>query len=271
MEPAAFLKQYPALLIILLSLVLAEGLWLGIHGRRYPWKQTGATFAVWIGQVISNALFRPLIAVLFLWVWQHRLFTIPLDALGLFALFIALEFAYYWFHRLSHNVRWLWATHSVHHSSEQMVLSSAIRLGWTGALSGAWLFWLPLVVIGFHPAAVFAMLAINLLYQFFLHTTAVPKLGFLEPIFNTPANHRVHHSCDARHLDKNFGGILIVFDRLFGTWCAEEARPARYGIVGLAPTHNPLRIAFGEWLRMGCDFRTASGWHARLKALTTIR
>lgn len=246
MEPATLLKQYPALLGILLTLVVAEGLWLRVHGGRYPWRQTGATFAVWIGQVLSNALFRPLIAVVFLWAWQHRWFTIALDPIGITALFVTLEFAYYWFHRLSHSVRWLWATHSVHHSSERIVLSSAIRLGWTGALSGAWLFWLPLVFLGFHPAAVFAMLATNLIYQFFLHTTAVPRLGPVEWIFNTPSSHRVHHSCEARHLDRNFGGILILFDRLFGTYCAEDRQPERYGIAGLQPSHNPFVIAFGE-------------------------
>src|SRR5438552_4447853 len=146
MEPATLLKQYPVLLAILLALVAAEGLWRRVHGERYPWRQTGATLAVWIGQVACNALFRPLIAAVFLWAWQYRLFTIPLDGTGIAALFIALEFQYYWFHRLSHKIRWLWATHSVHHSSETIVLSSAIRLGWTNAVSGNWLFWLPLVV-----------------------------------------------------------------------------------------------------------------------------
>ena len=267
MEPAAFLRQYPALLVILLALVVAEGLWRRVHGERYPWKQTGATFVVWIGQVASNAFFRPWLAIVFRWAWQYRLFTIALDAAGVAALFVALEFQYYWFHRLSHKVRWLWATHSVHHSSETIVLSSAIRLGWTGALSGAWLFWLPLVIVGFHPAAVFAMLAANLLYQFFLHTTAVPKLGVLEKILNTPANHRVHHSCEERHLDRNFGGVLIVFDRMFGTHCEEDALPLRYGIAGLAPTSNPVRIALGEWIAMARDFRGAAGWRGRIRAL----
>jgi len=267
MEPANFLRQYPALLVILLTLVVAEGLWRRVHGGRYPWKQTGATFAVWVGQVASNALFRPLLAVVFMWAWQHRLFTIQLDAFGIVALFVVLEFQYYWFHRLSHRIRWLWATHSVHHSSETIVLSSAIRLGWTGALSGAWLFWLPLVFAGFHPAAVFAMLAANLLYQFFLHTGAVPRLGAIEKIFNTPANHRIHHSAEERHLDRNFGGVLIVFDRIFGTYFPEDATPARYGIPGHDISHNPLAIALGEWVSMARDFRAADNWRARMRTL----
>ena len=261
MEPAKLFSQFPLLLVILLTLVIAEGLWLRVQGGRYPWRQSSA----------SNALFRPLIAIVFWWVWQHRLFTIELDALGLVALFFTLEFVYYWFHRLSHRIRWLWATHSVHHSSERIVLSSAIRLGWTGALSGIWLFWLPLVLIGFHPAAVFTMLAANLIYQFFLHTTAVPRLGPIEWIFNTPSAHRVHHSAEARHLDRNFGGILIVFDRVFGTYCAEDRQPSVYGIAGLAPTNNPLRIALGEWIAMAGDWRRADSWRGRMRALVEIR
>ena len=181
------------------------------------------------------------------------------------ALFVGVEFFYYWFHRSSHVCRWFWATHVVHHTPERMVLSGALRLGWTGPLSGAFVFYVPLVLLGFSPQSVFIVLAVNLLYQFWLHTEMVPKLGVFEWLFNTPSHHRVHHARNREYLDANFGGVLIVFDRLFGSFVAEDAAvPCDYGLVKPIGSDKVFRIAFGEWRQMGRDLLAADHWHDRL-------
>jgi sterol desaturase/sphingolipid hydroxylase (fatty acid hydroxylase superfamily) len=165
-------------------------------------------------------------------------------------------------------VRWLWATHAVHHSATHFNLSAAIRLGWTGQLTGAFVFFLPLAWIGFPPVTIGAMLAAGLLYQFFLHTALPVRLGPLEWILNTPAHHRVHHSCNEACLDKNYGSVLIVFDRLFGTFAVPpQDEPLRFGLKGRAPSNNPLVIALGEWRHLFSDAARARGLRAKLKVL----
>ena len=137
-------------------------------------------------------------------------------------LFVGLEFFYYWYHRTSHTSRWFWAAHSVHHSPNQLNLAAAYRLGWFGKFTGTSLFFTPLVFLGFTPTVVLSALFLNLLYQFWLHADWIPRLGWLEYVFNTPSSHRVHHARNPEYLDANYGGVLIVFDRLFGTYIAER-------------------------------------------------
>jgi sterol desaturase/sphingolipid hydroxylase (fatty acid hydroxylase superfamily) len=162
----------------------------------------------------------------------------------------------------------MWATHAVHHSATRLNLTAAIRLGWTGNISGNFLFFLPLALLGFHPAAIGAMLGANLLYQFFIHTELAPRLGPLEWVLNTPRHHRVHHASNATCLDKNYGGVLIIFDRLFGTFAEPpQAEPLRYGLVGAAPSYNPIAIALGQWIAMLRDARRAHGPAATFRAL----
>jgi sterol desaturase/sphingolipid hydroxylase (fatty acid hydroxylase superfamily) len=239
----------------LLAIAMLEALWLQRRGTRYPWRETAITVAIALGQrVIALALGGGT-----LWLLQvvsaHRWWTIPTDSwLVWLSLFVAVEFTYYWFHRASHTCRWLWATHRVHHTPERMVLSGALRLGWTGPLSGGVLFFMPLVWLGFPPLSVLAMLGLNLLYQFWLHTEMIPRLGVVEAVFNTPTHHRVHHASNTPYLDANFGGVVIVFDRLFGTFVAERAdEPIRYGLVTPVRSSNPFRIALGEWAQMARD------------------
>jgi len=199
----------------------------------------------------------------------HRLATIRMDsAAAWLVLYLLVEFAYYWHHRLTHRVRWFWATHSVHHSSNQLMLASAVRLGWTGRLGGAIAFFAPLVWLGFPPQAVYGLLAAGLFYQFWIHADWLPSLGPLEWVLNTPVHHRVHHASNPEYLDCNYGSTLIVFDRLFGTFVA--LRPdieIRYGLTTPVLSHNPLRIAFNEWIAMGRAFLAARGARARLKVL----
>lgn len=223
----------------------------------HDFGESAATLGVAIGHSLLRAAGAGLLAIPFAFAYHYRLFdfsaTTPL-ALG--ALFLATEFVYYWHHRAAHRIRWMWATHSVHHSPTKFNLTAALRLGWTAGLSGDFLFFLPLALLGFHPVAIIGMLSANLLYQFFIHTQIAPKLGPLEWILNTPAHHSVHHASNAACLDKNYGGVLILFDRLFGTFAeAPKDEPLRFGLVGGARTLNPFRIAFGEWIALVRDFR----------------
>ena len=214
---------------------------------------------------VFGVLMFPVISGLSEFLRAHRLLNIPLSsvpaAVGLFFLY---EFIYYWEHRLSHHIRWLWASHSVHHSMKELTVISAQRLGWTNALSGLWLFFIPLVWIGFDPRAVAVAITFDLLYQAWLHTDLIPKLGWVEGILNTPSHHRVHHAIDKPYLDKNFGGVLIIYDRLFGTYAEESnEQPCHYGIVGRPTSYNPICLAFHEWLAIFRDLKTASSWRER--------
>lgn len=260
-----------ALFSVTAIFIFAEYLYarLSAHDDRYDTRETAASFGVAIGDVLCRALLAGVVAVPFLMLHERRLFDIDLALpLSWIALFIGVEFFYYWFHRASHRVRWLWATHAVHHSATKFNLSAAVRLGWTGQLTGAFIFFLPLAWVGFHPAAIGGVMALGLLYQFFLHTATDVHLGPLEWVLNSPRHHRVHHASNDGCLDKNYGSVLIIFDRLFGTFTTAPAdEPLRYGVKGQMPTNNVLRIAFGEWLRLGRDVRDATTWRQRLRTL----
>ncbi|WP_029353736.1 sterol desaturase family protein [Bosea sp. 117] len=267
--------QYPALrLIPLLALALMAVEWLyarlALHDvETYDLRETAASLAIAIGNQIIRPLTAGLTAVPLFLAWDYRLFDIPTRALGLATLFVLVDFAAYWHHRAAHRIRFLWATHAVHHSATRFNLSCAIRLGWTGAFSGVIFFYLPIVLIGFHPLAVLGMVGLNLVYQFVLHTEHVPPLGPVEWVMNTPTHHKVHHASNAGCLDRNYGGVFIVWDRLFGTFArAPEDEALRYGLVGEdGPSRNPLVIQFREWLRLARDVTRAPGLRARLRAL----
>ena len=235
--------------------------------QAYNWRASLASLADALGRDFIVYRFLPfgLAVPVIGWAWGHRLTTVPLGgATALAVLFIGQEFCYYWFHRASHRVRWFWATHAVHHSSNELNLSAAYRFGWTGRLTGTGIFYAPLVWLGFPPVAVFGVLSLNLLYQFWLHTTWIPKLGWLEYVFNTPSHHRVHHAANPEYLDANYGGVLIIFDRLFGTFTEERADlPCRYGLVKPLTSNNPVVINFHEWAALGRDLWRARTWRER--------
>lgn len=240
-------------LAAVILLILTEALWLRLHNKPgYDWRETATSTALLGGQVVARLLSAGLVTPLMLWVYQHRLFTLNLDDWATIAgLFFGAEFLYYGFHRASHRLRWLWASHHVHHSATRLNFSAAYRLGWTQALSGGWLFFVPIIWLGYYPATVMACLAFNLGFQFFLHTETIGRLGPLEWIFNTPSHHRVHHATNPELLDRNFGGVLILFDRLFGTYAEEpDGQALHYGLAGASLSFNPVRIALGEWMRL---------------------
>jgi len=237
--------------------------------RGYSWRESLATIGIGFGHKLSGLFRFSFIALAMSLVWDHRLFDISLNNIGWIALlFIAVEFNYYWYHRFSHTIRWMWASHCVHHSPKEFNILASFRLSWTSAISGDFLLFLPLVWLGFPPAAIGSMLAFNLLYQSWVHTELIPKLGPLDQILNTPSNHRVHHASNEIYLDKNFGGVLIIFDRLFGTYVAEEKDvPCRYGLVTPVDSANPIWIALHEWIAMAIDLTHSRNFHEALNYL----
>lgn len=260
--------QHPWILAIMLALVLVEIGWRVRKGQGYDGKAAAASLGVAVGQAFFRPLTGILVAAIFLQLAGISPVQWPADDWRTWATgFLAVEFAYYWFHRFSHTVRWMWATHAVHHSAREYVLPSAIRLGWTEFFSLGWVFFAALVLIGFPPTVVAVLLGANLIYQFPLHTEAVRCLPrWIEAVFNTPSHHRAHHASEADYLDCNFGGVLIVWDRLFGTFRAEpEHRSLRYGLVHDLDSRNPLRIALHEWRRMFADIARAKDMRARIR------
>jgi sterol desaturase/sphingolipid hydroxylase (fatty acid hydroxylase superfamily) len=239
--------------------------------QSYNWRAYFASLADALGRqyIIVPFLTLSLAAPATRFAWDHRLFTVPLDTAAAVAVLVIMQdFSYYWFHRCSHRVRWFWATHAVHHSSNELNLGAAYRFGWTGRLTGAGVFYVPMIWLGFAPIAVGIASSLGLLYQFWLHTEWIPKLGPLEYVLNTPSHHRVHHAANPEYLDRNYGGIFIVFDRLFGTFAAERDEvPCRYGLVTPLRSNNPIIIGFHEWAALLGDLWQARSWHERLACL----
>lgn len=259
-----------ALLVLVIGAAVLEGLVTSFVLRRaYDWRAFAASLGDAAGRRAVDALGLSIAAPVLAWAHAHRLQTLAIDTPLAFALlFVGQEFAYYWYHRAAHRVRWFWATHAVHHSPNELTLAAALRLGWTGKLSGTALFFAPLVWLGFPPLAVAGALSANLLYQFWLHAPWLPRLGPLEWLFNTPTHHQVHHASNPEYLDCNYGGVLIVFDRLFGTLADLRADvPPRYGLTTPLRSHNPVRIALHGWLALVHDLRAARGWRERLHTL----
>ena len=256
---------YMVILPVVLSAAVVEGLWLSrTRAEGYDWKAWGCSLADLVGRRLLSFIPYTLTAPWLAWAWEHRFFTQSLDNVGSFLLlFIGLEFFYYWYHRVSHTSRWFWAAHSVHHSPNQLNLSAAYRLGWFGKLTGTTLFFTPLVLLGFAPQVVLTALLLNLLYQFWLHADWIPRLGWLELVFNTPSNHRVHHARNVEYLDANFGGVLVVFDRLFGSYIAErDDVPCDYGTISPAvSSRNPFVVNFAPWFGLFKDLRSARSLH----------
>ncbi len=224
-------------------------------GRGFTPRDTAASLAMGVGSLVSNVLQRGWGIALYALVYQARLFE-PETTAALFAVaLVADDFCYYWFHRLSHEVRILWAGHVNHHSSTHYNLSTALRQSWTTFASP--LFYLPLALLGIHPLVIVTTHSLNLIYQFWIHTELIGRLGPLEWVLNTPSHHRVHHGRNVRYLDRNHGGILIVWDRLFGTFQEEDER-VDFGLTKNLDSYNPFWIAFHEWVAMLGDAARAA-------------
>ncbi len=191
--------------------------------------------------------------------------TFPITAWTVVLAVLAADFVYYWEHRIAHQVRVLWTQHAVHHSSRHMNIVVAVRFGPFEGVAST-LFHLPLVLIGFPPELVFFGILVVLTYQTWIHTELIGRLGPLEGILNTPSNHRVHHGCDDKYIDKNYGGILIVWDRLFGTYQREEETP-RYGLKRDFDSVNPITVWFSELPRFVRDVTHSRSSHEAWKRI----
>ena len=224
----------------------------------YAFYDTVSSLALGIGNVITGFITKALIFGLFTFIYQYRFFDLSSSAWWYWvALFFADDFSYYWFHRTSHRVGWFWASHVVHHSSQHYNLAAALRQTWTGNLSGSFLFWAWMPLVGFHPIWILFMQQISLIYQFWIHTEWISRLPrFFEFLFNTPSHHRVHHGSDLKYLDRNHGGILIIWDRLFGTFQPEEEKPV-YGLTKNVGSFNPFVVAFTSWAQLVRNIRRA--------------
>ncbi len=239
-----------AIPVFVISLVL-EILYyrrLGTHQDHYDLKDTAGSLSMGIGNVLTGIVSKLFVFGALVAAYQFRLFSPDRSQWWYWVLiFFADDLSYYWFHRSSHKIRYFWASHVVHHSSVFYNLGTALRQTWTGNLTGSFVFYLWMPLVGFNPVDIVLMQSVSLLYQYWIHTEAIHKMpAVFEWIFNTPSHHRVHHGSDIKYLDRNHGGILIIWDRLFGTFQEEEERPV-YGLTTNLTTHNPFIIAFHEW------------------------
>lgn len=184
--------------------------------------------------------------------------SIPVTIWTVLLALIVADFTYYWEHRIAHQVRLLWTQHAVHHSSRDMNIVTSVRFG---PLESLWslIAHIPMVLIGFPPDLIFACVIVVLAYQTWLHTELIGKLGPLEYVLNTPSHHRVHHGCDAKYLDKNYAGILIIWDRMFRSFKEEDETP-NYGLTTEFDSQNPLRVWFSEIPGLVRDLRVARSW-----------
>jgi sterol desaturase/sphingolipid hydroxylase (fatty acid hydroxylase superfamily) len=241
--------------------------------RLYSWRDTLCNAALALMQQAADKLAWLAILPVYAFFYDHyRVHTWHAGWLSFALLFVAQDLLYYVFHRCSHRVRWLWAAHVVHHSSERMNFSTAFRQSLMYPVAGMWLFWIPLAVLGFPPRQIVAIVLINLGFQFFVHTQAIGRFGgkfaWIEYVFNTPSIHRVHHARNDRYIDRNYAGVLVIWDRLFGSYVDEDPRePPVYGIVEPLHTYNPLRATFHEWASMARDFASARSVPDKLRAL----
>lgn len=248
------------------------------HKKPYEYKEALASISMGVGVLFINIVSKTVYLSLFLFLSTYALFPslAPASLEQFFSiawhinhfyiwiiLLLADDFTFYWFHRAAHEVRIFWAGHVNHHSSQEYNLATALRQGWWEDVF-KYIFWIPLVLLGFHPYMIFVMLQLSLIYQYGIHTELIHKLGFFEKIINTPSHHRVHHSSEIVYLDKNYAAIFIIWDKLFGTFKEEDHTPI-YGITENIHTYNPLKIATHEMIALAKDVWRTKGISNKLK------
>ena len=245
-----------AIPFFVITVIIEIILTIKMKSDEYEFKDAGTSITMGLGNVAIGLFTKGLVLGIFLFLYQFRFFTIPFAWWSWLILLFAEDFCYYWFHRISHESRFFWASHVVHHSSQKYNLSTALRQTWTGSFY-SFVFWIPLILLGFHPIMVMAQMSISLIYQYWIHTELIIKMPkWFEAVFNTPSHHRVHHATNPQYLDRNHAGIFIIWDKLFGTYEPEIEKPT-YGLVKNIETYNPVKVAFLEWKNMFADFFTS--------------
>lgn len=218
--------------------------------KNYNLKDSLSSLAMGIGNLISNLGSKIIVVFIITYLYENfKIFTIPFTWWSWLLILFADDFCYYWAHRIGHESRFFWASHIVHHSSQKYNLSTALRQTWTGGFF-TFIFYLALPILGFHPLMIFTQMSISLLYQYWIHTELIDKMPkWFEAVFNTPSHHRVHHGSNPIYLDRNYAGILIIWDKLFSTFQPElKQEKVIYGLTKNIDTYNPIKIAFMEWL-----------------------
>ena len=238
-----------------------------LERRVYRFADSFADLGCGMIEQLLGALVKATLFAAYLGLYaKARLFDLPPDSWIVFGVcFVAVDFLYYWFHRTSHEAGALWAAHSVHHQSEEYNLSVALRQGAFQSFF-SWVFYLPLAVLGFAPVTFITCSALNTLYQFWIHTRLIGKMGPIEWIFNTPSHHRVHHGRNPRYIDRNHAGVFIIWDRWFGTFVPETEEPL-YGVVKPLKSTNPLWANLAGWMDLWAVSRKSTGVSDRLRPL----
>jgi len=236
------------------------------HPEFYEAKDAWTNILIGFVSVAFGAVFGLFIGVVYVSAYEISPFKFPADVWWTwFVLFFVDDFVYYWFHRVSHESRLFWNFHVVHHSSQYYNLSVAVRQSWfSGALH--WIFYAPIMLLGFAPWMFALMHGFNLIYQFWIHTRFVKRMGFLEYILNTPSHHRLHHGVNNPYLDKNYAGVLIIWDRLFGSFVPETEEPT-YGIIKPIHSYNTLWINTHGWYEMWIAIRQQRSLGSKLRCI----
>ncbi|WP_374628915.1 sterol desaturase family protein [Pannonibacter indicus] len=261
-ETKSILQVIGFISLINLGLTLAEVLLDLTTRKERRWKDTAANCAIFVvNQVLETTAFATigflgLLPVYWLVPWE-----LPMVWWSWVLAFFAADLTYYWMHRIEHERRILWASHSVHHSSQDYNLTVGFRLSWVESLF-EWLFLIPMILLGFNPFQAIIGLVLVAQYQHWVHTEHVRQLGWLDEVFNTPSVHRVHHGSNRKYLDKNYGGVLILWDKLFGTFQREEDEVI-YGLTQNINSNNPVTINFIEYRNIWRDIRRCRTWRDR--------
>ena len=255
-------EVYAIGLPIILAMILVETLISGFNKKSlYKNKDTLCTSGLLLGNILMGFAIKGATLGLHIFLYQFRIFDlvniIPLWAMWLMT-FILIDFVFYIYHRFSHRVRFLWAIHMSHHSSEEMNFAVSMRQAWLGPISKI-PFFIVLPLLGLDPTIIAVAGVISTLWGVVGHTQIVGKLGPLEWILNTPSHHRVHHGANAEYIDKNYGNLLIIWDRMFGTFEPEKAK-VKYGLVNNVNTFNPVKITFMGWQSMMLDIKKAKNY-----------
>lgn len=251
----------------LFNLTIGEVVFDLFTNKKRNYQQSAANYAI---NVIESLIYYLPIALisdrLLLFASNFSLIKLEVNwGTTIAAIFIA-DFIYYWLHRLEHRSRLFWGSHAVHHSSTDFDLTVTFRLGWVEIIFLYNLYFIPMVLMGFHPTQTLFASGFVLTYQLWVHTKKIGKLSILDRIFNTPANHRVHHGSNPQYIDKNYGGVLIIWDRLFGTYEPEREK-VKYGITENIDTCNPIAINFIEYQKIWSYLRKSKTKSEVLKSL----